>query len=342
MPVSSHPYYKQRLLSWKGSPCLPGESCKVTLPDTSIEDNLNKPNIWASVQGTVPGRSVPVRDPNYLENTKWYPTNRPLRHSRWNYSRGNVAGSRNLGIPGSTIFRRRVACSNEAQCGVPITSSFAVKPNRTETCVTRDPVSGKSWCPVKGARQMATGGSGDKALSFNQTDTYSVSNSDYLYSRGKTYKQLEVPIITPLNVTNNLAQFDTPYLYNIECPSGQVINDRIQTFFRTQNPQFNANSAVASSTRIARLKYNAIACNYASQNIVVGPAFSSELTHGTVPTQVFLEKEKAFQCFKNSTKKPSGRSAFDCNNYKYEPPIDAMEKTCKIASEIARRVRAVT
>ena len=317
MPISSHPYYKQRLLSWKGSPCLPDENCNIILPGTTPEDNLNKPNIWASVQGIVPGRSKNIRDPNYLEDTRWYPTNRPIKHYRWNYTGGKIAGRRNLDIPGSSIFRRRVACSEGVALGVPITSSFAVKSNLTDTGVSKDKESGKAWCPAEAARQRAIGGTGDKSLLFNQTADYSTSNTEYLYSRGKTYKQLEVPIVTPVTATDNLAKFDTPYLYNIKCPSGKVINDRIQTFFRAPNPEFNKNSAVASSTRIAKLKYNSVACNYASQNIIIGPSFSSALTHGNVPTQVFLEREKAFQCFKNSTKKPSGRSSFDCTNYKY-------------------------
>ena len=223
MPVSGLTYYKKRLAGWKESPCPPGQECPYIMPGLTPEQNTNKPNISASVKGSVPGRSVPVRDPNFPQTTNWYPTCRPLNHHRRNYTTSRVASTISLDYPGSTIFRRMDGCSDENTCGSSFIGFYLAKDGADKTCTTTDLESGKNSCFAKSAKQKVSGGDTDKALAFNKTSTYSVSSEGYIYSRGKSYSQLEVPV-TP--ETDLAYQYDTPYLYNILCPSGAVQNDR--------------------------------------------------------------------------------------------------------------------
>jgi hypothetical protein len=244
-----------------------------------------------------------------------------------------------MDAPGSTIFRRIDGCSDQNTCGTSVISFYLVKDGSDRTCTTTDLESGKNSCFAKSAKQKVSGGNTDKAVAFNQTSTYSVSSEGYIYSRGKSYKQLEVPVTPETDLAN---QYDTPYLYNILCPSGVVQNDRIRTYYRPSNTPFSTNNAVASSTRLAKLKYNAIACNYSSQNTVRSPAFASEQTAGQTPGEMFLRTEKASQCFRNSVKKTSGRSRFDCSNYVLKPDSSVTRTACLEAQAIARSVASET
>ena len=295
-------------MSWKESPCPELATCPYILPDLPPGDNINKPNVCASVIGTIPGRSRNAIPEDYYESAgKKYPRSRPITHYRTSYSTGRTVAMRDMQQPGATLFRRKGGCNKET-CGRPIVSAYLVKHNSDRTCTYKDARTGDTTCFARNAQRSVANGTTSSARMFNSSSVYNITTDGYLFSRGKTYRQLAVPLGPGSDGPSPEVSFNTAYQRVIPCPSrdeGSASGSNLlRTFYKPSNPQFSANTAVSSGARTARTKSDAILANYFTQHAVPSPSMASELAYGLDPEHVYTLGEKPSEC--TLRRKPTG------------------------------------
>ena len=104
-------------------------------------------------------------------------------------------------------------------------------------------------------------------------NTYFFNRQSYLDSRGKS-----------LRTHNTISSYDDTSTTNeYELQAGKKCSSSSFKFFKGvlkySNPQYSKNSAVSSSNRIARLKYETITKNYNSLNNNLLPSYKTNLKY---------------------------------------------------------------
>lgn len=133
---------------------------------------------------------------------------------------------------------------------------------------------------------------------------YYQTTKGYLYSRGQTFSQKATPVkragVTYVDPEGN-PLFPTDYangpqMFNVpNCPTVCDDNQPVATIYKPNNPNYAVQGAVDSSTRIMRLKQQAMNKNGASFSSAYGMAAANAGRYSTVSSPYFI-KSKVNNC----------------------------------------------
>jgi len=144
---------------------------------------------------------------------------------------------------------------------------------------------------------------------------YYFSNSSYLRSRCKTFKQNEFHYDSKADPSIGLPDPNAPCAdkkgccgrsaacskaYRTSCPSkkdvadckGNIVDCQKATYYKPNNCQFSQQGGVSSSSRLLRLKLNTINSSANSVNKAYGKSTASALSYSGRPEAPFVNKDK--------------------------------------------------
>ena len=323
-PLSMNSYFTK----WKGG----YKSWKDTPTDlTQNPEKKNIPNTCAAPKGSTAGISFNQVSDNYLAsdyNTTWYPRNRPLKIWRKSYSR--TSGRIPIGTfdnPGATIFRNDL-CLNDRECGVTLISQYSTKENNTTTCChpTRYDSNGNGYNNTfftKRRAQLIRNGSTLGSKHCNESNKYYSSTSGYLKSRCNDfssklitarpafeYSEVKASDGSISHYVDSKGNTITPeeyskvdfskYITNCNYNNDEITKCCVNTTYKPCNKKYSTNTAVSSSSRIARLKYDTVTKSAQNQRKVWGPEATSASTYSGRPEAPYITKSKFQPCVSKS------------------------------------------
>jgi hypothetical protein len=287
----------------------------------------NEPNTCAAPLGRAAGMAFNLVLSNE-EPTGWYPKHRPIKHWRRSYSSNSgKIPIRTIDTPGGTIFKSK-ACNNTDvnnpghTCGVPIVSDYKSKINLNTTCCRGEGLEilndnnsptgqwPSSSTPAKRAAQKVRNGSTFGSKKCNENKRYYSSTSAYLKSRCNNFDS-----------KTNTARPE--YTYNVANKQytdshGHIVTDEsiidlnsyitncgfdgtpnkctVKTIYKPCNKTFSTNTAVSSSSRIARLKHDTVIKSAHMQGQIWGPETESASTYSGRPEMPYTTKAKYHKC----------------------------------------------
>ena len=174
--------------------------------------------------------------------------------------------------PGNTIFRNDL-CSENKECGISLVSSYSTKKNINETGSGKndDNLNGERndiTCTAKQRIELVRNGSTFGSKYCNENKNYHSSTKEYLKAR--------------CNNTN--------------CKQNNNSSCCSKTIYKPINKKYSTNTAVSSSSRIARLKYDTVTKSAQGQRNIWGPEVASASIYTGRPEAPYITKSKFQAC----------------------------------------------
>tara|TARA_B100001287_G_scaffold144302_1_gene121316 strand:- start:2627 stop:3733 length:1107 start_codon:yes stop_codon:yes gene_type:complete len=292
----------------------------------------NAANASAAPQGAVAGVTYNRPGADYLADVSggWYPRSRPLKHHRKSHATHPQSGSagtfvpattmRNkapvgtMDIPTNTVFSRDVGQQDCSSCGVYITSAYDTKESKQSVSYYQEGGQVQiSTSDARNALAKVRNGSTNGSKYCNENQKYYSDTKGYLQARCNSFKKKSMvnqplPAGTAGQAYHYPGTQSIPVLYNSGCnytgtpsdPSGCCVS----TVYKPANTAFSTNTAVSSSTRIARLKYDTVTKAAQGLKQKWGPEVANNATYSGLPSAPFTTKSK-----NNSNKCPGGTIA---------------------------------
>jgi len=273
-------------------------------------------NASAAPQGAVAGITYNRPGANYLDNVNggWYPRSRPLKHYRKSHATHPKSGSggtfvpattmRNqapvgtMDIPANTIFSRQVYAQDCSNCGVYIISAYDTKESKQSVSYYKDSdnLVQISTSNARNALAKIRNGSTKGSKYCNENNQYYSDTKGYLQARCNSFKKKSM-INQPLPADTKGQAYlypgksGNPVLYSSGCCiSGGGCS--VSTVYKPANTVFSTNTAVSSSTRLARLKYDTVTKSAQGLKHKWGPEVANNATYSGLPSAPFTTKSK--------------------------------------------------
>ena len=275
----------------------------------------NQRNASAAPVGRTPGITYNRPSGDYLSDVPggWYPKHRPLHHHRKSHSTFPASSSGypfvpatsmknsvpvgNMDIPGNTTFRVN-ADTNCSSCGVTTISAYNTKESKLSTTYYEESGQTKiSTSQVRNALAKVRNGSSNGSKYCNENQKYYSDTKGYLQARCNSYKKksmINSPLPDSSPDQHKVGPFPTVYKSgcNTEADGGCCVN----TIYNPANKVFSTNTAVSSSTRLARLKYDTVTKAAQGLKDKWGPAVANNATYSGLPSAPYTTKSKHQKC----------------------------------------------
>ena len=349
-PLGMHPYFNIKgggYKSWKVDPNinLNKEDGNINLDGVKGIGEPNNPITSAAPLGlsAVFSKNELIDPGSYLKNSKnWYPKSRPLKIYRRQYSTSNTKSKvscSSFDIPGGNIFRINPIfyekneidgkyktdgnknpilknCNTQENKSIPgttIVSDYKTKKNITDTCTYKG-TGEEVLCLARNAKIKVQGGTTLKSFLYNQCDNYHSSSSDFLFSRGKSFIQLENPLppcgqaktildcrhnqeILSKNCAKCLASCGIDANYNPERPANISYKYPTAYLSRKVYPCGRFNRLHLSTTT------HSLCDDTIAVNTVFKPSNRSFTTNTAVPNSYLVNKKKYTSIIRSTEKK---------------------------------------
>ena len=259
-----------------------------------------------------------------MANSSSYPRSRPLKHYRRSHSTNPSSGTGGtfvpattmsnrapvgtMDIPANTIFSRRPNEDCAGNCGTEIISAYDTKESKqTIAYAYAEGTGSTTYKPVvttsytKNTLAKVRNGSSNGSKYCNENQKYYSDTKGYLQARCNSFKKksmINQPL--PAGTAGQAFQYpgtqSNPVLYSSGCNYTGTASDLsaccVSTVYKPANTAFSTNTAVSSSTRISRLKYDTVTKAAQGLKQKWGPEVANNATYSGLPSAPFTTKSK--------------------------------------------------